>query len=180
MRIRAAVGVVVLGIAATAQSQTTTTIARIPGHLGLITMDTIGKAVQIAAPYGRTYTAVKAVFETLKIPTEIRDSIGGVVGTLKYMRERTAAGGQLSRIIECGDGITGPNADAFRVHLAVVARIVPLPNDVTRLTVALAAGATNVSGNAWDPIRCGTRGVLEYQMVEKVRALLGAPERKPG
>ncbi|MEP7347298.1 MAG: hypothetical protein ABI877_18655 [Gemmatimonadaceae bacterium] len=180
MLIRTAVGAVALGIAVAAQAQTTTTIARVPGYLGLVTMDTIGKAVEIPDSYGRTYTAVKAVFESLKIPMEIRDSVGGVVGTLKYMRERTFAGGQLSRYIDCGDGVTGPNADAFRIHLAIVARMVPLPNERTNLTIALAAGGTNVSGNAWDPVRCPTRGILEYQMMQKVRTLLGVPERKPG
>lgn len=166
-------------MAAGTQAQTTTTIARIPGFLGLVTMDTIGKAVEIADSYSRTYTAVRAVFGSLKIPTEVHDSAGGVIGTLKFLRERTVAGGALSQFIDCGDGITGPNADAFRIHLAIIARLVPLPNEHTKLTVALAAGGTNVSGNAWDPVRCQTRGVLEYQMVEKVRLLLSGAERKP-
>ena len=171
---------IALAFATSAGAQTTVTIARVPGYLGLVTMDTIGKPVEIAHSYGQTYSAVKAVFQSLRISAEIQDSTGGAFGTLKFMRERTVAGGQISRFIDCGDGITGPNADAYRIHFAIVARMTPMADNRTRVAIALAAGGTNVSGNAWDPVRCPTRGVLEHQIIEKARALLSAVERTSG
>ena len=134
--------------------------------------------VTLPASAGAVFFAARQVFFELQIPTPLADSSQGYLVNGRFIKLRSLAGFPLSTYLNCGSGMTGPNADAFRIHLAIVARLVPLPNERTRLTVALAAGGTNVSGNAWDPVRCPTRGVLEFQITEKARQLLSAAERK--
>jgi hypothetical protein len=83
----------------------------------------------------------------------------------------------MSRYISCGSGMTGPNADNYRIYLAVVAFVDSLAPNKTRLGVALAAAAQDLQGSAKLPIACGSTGALEGQIRRAVALRFGGRVR---
>lgn len=146
-----------------------------PGYQTQLALDTIGLPHEIAAPSAKVYRAVVAAFEELKIPLGTRDSVGGMVGNLDLVRRTSLAGSQLSRWLNCGSGLTGPNADNWRVYLSIAALLDPLDANRTRLRIGMAGGAVDVQGNAKDPVVCVTTGSLEALLVAKITARAAAP-----
>jgi hypothetical protein len=140
-----------------------------------IALDTIGLPVQIAAPAGKTYRAVIAAFEELKIPITTKDSINGLVGNFSLVLAHSLAGSQMSRWFNCGIGMTGPNADTFRLDIAVAALLDKVTADTTRLRIGMVAGAQDMQGNAKEAVPCATSGALEQKLEELIRARVSKP-----
>lgn len=151
---------------------------RLPGYSQIIVLDTLAARVEVPAPAAEVFTVTAAALEhELQIELATRDSANGVVGNLSLTKMRRLGKSPLSRYLSCGSGMTGPNADAYRIYLAVVALIDPLPNNRSRLGVAVAAGAQDVQGNSKLPIACGSTGALETQIRRVVAARFGMPAR---
>ena len=146
-----------------------------PGFQTQLALDTIGLPNEIAAPIGKTYGAVIAAFDELKIPLDTRDSLRGIVGNLMLVRTRSMAGSQLSRWFNCGTGLTGPNADSWRMYIAVAAILDRQAADKTQLRIGMVAGAQDMQGNAKEPVACSTSGALEAKILELVKARVSAP-----
>lgn len=68
--------------------------------------------------------------------------------------------------------MTGPNADSYRVSAALLTILDPLPGNKTRLRVAFAAGAREVIGTSNDPVMCGSSGIFEARLVERIKTLI--------
>lgn len=147
----------------------------LPGFATQLALDTIGLAVEIAAPAGKTYRAVVAAFDELKIPLDTKDSARGMVGNLTLVRTRNIAGSSLSRWFDCGTGITGRNAESWRLYIAIAALLDPLPEGRTRLRIGMAAGAQDMQGNSKEPVACSTSGGLEAKFQELIAARVSAP-----
>jgi hypothetical protein len=90
-------------------------------------------------------------------------------------REASQACEGLSRYLECGAGMTGPNADLFRVQLAIVTMIQAISATRTQIRTALAAGARTLEGNSSDAVQCGTSGELEARIAALVSSRLTTP-----
>lgn len=148
----------------------------LPGFTTQVALDTVTVPEELDAPYGKVYTAVIAAFDELKIPLDTRDSARGVVGNLTLTKRVSLAGSPLSRWLNCGAGITGPNADNWRIYIAVVALLdrVSMSNK-TQTRVAMLAGAQDMQGNSKDPVVCASSGALETTMLELVRKRINAP-----
>lgn len=148
---------------------------RPPGYQSQLALDTIGLPNVVAASSGKTYRAVVAAFDELKVPLDTHDSLGGVVGNLNLTRSRSLAGSQMSRWLNCGTGITGPNADNWRVYIAIAAILDRMAADSTRIRIGMVAGAQDMQGNSKDPVVCVTSGALEAKLLELTRARASAP-----
>lgn len=143
-----------------------------PGFMTQLALDTIGLPNDIAAPAGKTWRAVITAFSDMKIPLDTQDSLHGIVGNLALVQSRNLAGSQLSRWFNCGNGITGPNADSWRLYIAIAALIDKGTADTTRLRIGMVAGAQDMQGNSKEPVACATSGALEAKLLDlvKVRA----------
>jgi hypothetical protein len=146
-----------------------------PGFQTQIALDTVGLPVLIEAPVGKTYRAVIEAFEALKIPVDVKDSIKGVVGNSKIVQAHSMAGSQMSRWFNCGTGMTGPNADTFRLYIAVAALLDKVTADTTRLVIGMVAGSQDMGGNSKEPVPCATSGNLEQKLVELIQARVKKP-----
>ena len=150
----------------------------LPGFRETIILDTLAVTFDIDAPTSRTFVATVVALEGMKVPLEVRDSLGGLVGNLRLTMMRRLAGEPLSRFFNCGNTMTGPSADTYRIHSALLAILDPLPSNRTRLRVAFAAGARDVSGPSTEPVTCGSSGIFELRLAERIKALVSSSAGK--
>lgn len=125
----------------------------------------------LAIASGRVWAALTAVYSELDIPLSVADSETHVIGALYLSRRRPVGGERLSRILECGDGSFGPNADHYEVQLTALSGVAPIDSTHTALTIAV-AGVALANGNS-SRIACTTKGVLERKILDKVRKITG-------
>lgn len=156
-------------------AQKTRNVVVIPGQMTQVVTDTIGTAYDIPFPPGRVYSAVLAAFNELKISADVRDSLGGRVETNVFHRRGDLGGKQISTYLECGDGITGPYADSYRVYMIVLTTIVPKGADRSALRSVLLGGAVNVAEGARQPMACESSGRWEIRLHKLVLAKAAQP-----
>ena len=167
-----------VALAAPAGAQTARVRIGIIGHQGPVAVDSLATIVTIGAPAGATFAAVSRVFtEELRIPVDSRDSLRGVVGVSSVARMRTFANARISRWLNCGSGITGLNADNWRVFVTAFAFVDRADSASTTLRLAIVGGARDVAGSSTEPVACGSNGTFESLVAERVKVNLGLPAR---
>ena len=147
----------------------------LPAFAQAIAIDTIMHTYDLDAPRQKVWAAAARVFYDYKMPTDLRDSVRGVVGSTKFVRSGTFVDAMMSRVFNCGMGITGPNADNFRITLALVAIVTPVGTDKAKLGVGFAGSGLDMRGSASDPVACASTGRTEADFVDRVKKLLAAP-----
>lgn len=126
----------------------------------------------VAAPMGVTFAAVRATYAALKLPREWADSANGQLGTLRARMTYQLGGERLSVFFNCGQGLTGANADTWRLTVALITFLQPAGEGRTRLGTGLVAEAQDMSGTSVEPAMCGSTGLLEERILKDVRARL--------
>ena len=127
----------------------------------------------MSAPMGETFAAVRAVYAALKLPREWADSANGQLGALRARATYQLGGERLSVYFNCGQGITGANADTWRLTIAMVTFLQPAGDGRTRVGTGAVAEAQDMSGTSTEPAMCGSTGLLEARILKDVRARLG-------
>lgn len=141
----------------------------LPGFLDKFPIEDVAVPFTLDAPVTRSYTAVKAAFEDLKLPLDVDDSTGGLVGKQHTNAQVAFAGTRMSRLFDCGEKSTaGPNADSYRLTIVFLALLDPLDSAHTKLRVGFAAGAVPSSGSRSDGVQCGSKGVMEAKLADLV------------
>lgn len=159
-----------LGMSTVASAQTYRVLVTLPGWSRRPTaLDTMTTTFEIGAPSGSVFAALSAVLVELDIPTDIRDSVGGMLGNATLKKTYNFAGFQLSRLQECGMGATGPNANTYRVHMALVGFVDEDGPARTHLRIAFAAGATDLAGTSKEASSCRSTGALEARIADLVK-----------
>ena len=156
--------------AAPLSAQKARTVIVVPGQLTQEITDTTGTAYEVPFPAGKVYTAVIAAFNELKIPADIRDSAAGRVETNVFHRRGDLGGKQISTYLGCGDGITGPYADSYRVYMIVMTTVEPKGPDRSSVRTVLLGGAVNVTEGARQPMACESTGRWEIRLHKLVLA----------
>jgi hypothetical protein len=156
--------------AAPLAAQRTRTMVVIPGQLTRVITDTTGTPYDVPFPAARTYAAVLATYEALKLPSEVLDSVNGRVETGVFHRRGDIGGKQISTYLSCGDGITGPYADSYRVYMIVMTTVEPRGPDRSAIRSVLLGGAVNVSEGARQPMACESTGRWEIRLHKQVLA----------
>ena len=146
-----------------------------PGFQNQQALDTLGRAVQVGVPAGRVFTAAIAAFGDLKIPVTSSDSLHGMVANLGIRQSRTLAGSQMSRWLSCGEGMTGPNADSFRIYAALAVLLDKGAADSTKVQIGFLAGSEDMQGNMKAPVPCGSTGAIEEKLMGLIMARLSKP-----
>lgn len=147
------------------------------GHPGPVAIDSLATIIGIDAPRAQAFHAVAQVLAELKVPIDTRDSTRGVVGVVSVARMRTFGVGRISRYLNCGSGLTGLNADNWRVYVTALAFVDPAGADSTTLRLAMVGGAQDVAGSSTEPVACGSTGSFESLVTERVRAKLAEAKR---
>ncbi len=147
-----------------AHAQTRRIVIQLPGFGAPIFLDTLGTWQDVFANADDVYRTLAGVYSALMIPDNLRDSVGRYVGNTAFRKSRSLAGGPMSRLVECGAGMTGPNADSYRINLAIVTRVEPVGEGKARLRSALVASGEDISGPSKELVACGSTGALEAKI----------------
>lgn len=170
---RLLVAAVLLAVAApSAAAQNYRVRIGIIGHPGPVAIDSLATTVKIDASRAATFHAAAQVFLELKIPVDSRDSVRGMVGVTSLTAMRRFTNGPISRFLNCGSGITGLNADNWRVFITTFAFVEAADSTHATLRLAMVGGARDVAGTSTEPVACGSTGVFEAMVAERVKLRL--------
>jgi hypothetical protein len=122
----------------------------------------------LAVTQAQAWAAVSAVYAKLGIPLSVVDSGTHVLGALRVTQRRPLAGERLSRLLECGTGSFGPNAERYTVQLTVLSSVQPLPDGRTTVDTRV-AGAASPNGLS-SSVSCASTGVLEDRITAELHA----------
>ena len=140
-----------------------------------IRMDTVSTWLLVPGNPADVYRKVRSVYETLKLKAPLVDSTSGIVGNPGFQHTGALAGQRMSAWIGCGEGMTGPNADSWRITMALLSSVEGAGKDTTRLRTVIVATAQNLAQGGRTPTQCNTTGQLEGQIHAKVQAMPPAP-----
>jgi hypothetical protein len=141
----------------------------LPAFETTIVMDTLAVPYDVAAPVTDVFRSTVTVFRNLQIPIEVQDSARRLVGHLKMRRSGSLAGAHLSQYFNCGMGMTGPNADFYRLYIALLVLLDPKGADSTKMGIALIATGQDMQGSSKGPVKCGSLGSLEAKLARLIR-----------
>lgn len=128
----------------------------------------------VAAPRGRVWSVLPAVFDTLEIETPTVERAAYTIGNPGARVARIAGSRQLSRYLECGTGIRGPNADNYEVTLQLLVRLGRAPEGTAVRTTLDAYARARDSGG--EPLHCASVGTLERLVLSLIMRELAAEE----
>ena len=176
-RIRCMIAAVALLAATPLSAQRNRAVIVVPGQLTRVISDTMGAAYEVGAPPPMVFHALALAYGDLKVETQIRDSAMLQVGNPQFYRRGELGGRQISTWLGCGEGITGPYADSYRVYMSLVTSITPVDGKPDRSLVrtVLLAGAVNVSEGARQAMPCESTGRLEVRIHQLTLKRLAAP-----
>jgi hypothetical protein len=142
---------------------------RLPGYQSAMSFDSGGTSITLAASAGAAFFATRQVLFELGIPTPMADSVRGYLINGRFIKARNLAGSPLSTYLHCGQGLSGPNADTFRVTMAIAAFMDSTTPSTSRLRVTVLAGAESTEGVAKSAVSCASSGVLENRILQTVK-----------
>jgi hypothetical protein len=163
------------GLAAPLAAQREPVVVVLPGQPTRVVSDEMGTPIAYDAPRHQVFQALIKVYERLDIPIALRDSVSSTVGNLKFHKTRKLGGEPISTYLSCGSGMTGPNADSYRVHMAVRSVGTQGQNRGTILRSLFFAGALDVAGGAGQAMPCESNGRFEILIGKMVQAELDGP-----
>ncbi|MEN9818829.1 MAG: hypothetical protein RLZ32_2709 [Gemmatimonadota bacterium] len=133
---------------------------------------------RIAAAPVAVMTAVRQVYAGFAIPVTLDDRAAHRIGNPDFYRSREFMGRRMNELLDCGSGMTGPNAATFRIFLSLVTRVQDAPGGESEVRVQLVATARDLtSGSSTDLLPCGSSGRIEQRLLDEIakRATGGTP-----
>lgn len=160
-----AAGAALLAIPALAQGVR----VKLPAWSEPVLLDSIRTESEIAGAPEAVYAAVQKVLADLDLPKGNTDAKAGIIGSERFERMRVLAGAPMSRSFSCGESGTGPNADAFRLSIAIAIWVKPGKSGGTTIGVAAAASGSDISGVYRNPRACASTGRVEQLIVDGIQ-----------
>ena len=140
-----------------------------------IRMDTVSTWVLVPGTPLEVFHKAQGVYGSMKVKINHADSVNGLLGNTGFNNTGGFAGQRMSYWLGCGEGMLGPNADRWRVTIAILSSIEPVSRDTTKLRTLVIASARNVAEGSSVPSNCNTTGKLEEQIHQKVLAMPAGP-----
>src|SRR3954468_23755440 len=129
--------------ARTSQAQNPRVLVQLPGFDAPVGLDTIGTPRVVPGTRAQVFAATLAAFSSLEIPMTHVDTAQRAMLNPTFVKMRRIQKTPLSKYFNCGSELAGPNADHYRLVLAVAA-FVDSTSEGTRVRVSMAAGADNI------------------------------------
>lgn len=144
------------------------------GEQGVMMTDAVRpEAVQIDAPATAVWAAVKKVYTDLEIPVTIENPTSHQIGNANFVKSRQMGGQRMTELVNCGSGITGPNAATYRITMSLMTDVNGNPNGTTTLQTTFISKGQDVTAGSSDQIPCGSTGRVEQMLLTRVKAALG-------
>ena len=150
--------------AATAQAPIV--VRALVGRTGRILADTMGATFDVPVSAARSFAMLDSVFADLKVPTAVRDPAVLQIGNLEYVKRGSFAGRRMSAWVDCGNSMSGPRADNYRIELGLVAFVSAVGRESSIMRMAVIGTALDVGEAARPTIACFTTGALERRLHE--------------
>jgi hypothetical protein len=131
---------------------------------------TAASAHSVGAGVVAAWGALPVVYDSLRIPIAVVDTMNMRLGSGSFHPSRIG-GRRLSRYLDCGRGMTGANADTYRVTVSLVTWVSERSGGGTQVHTAIDASAKARDVNSY-PVNCSSKGVLEREIAELTAAVL--------
>ena len=125
----------------------------------------------LALSSARAWTALTLVYEQFGIALTIADTESHVLGAIRVTQHRLVGGQRLSRILECGTGQFGPNADRYSVQLSALSAVEQIDSLHVAITTRVGGDASQNASTAH--VACSTTRVLEERIADEMKKLIG-------
>lgn len=155
-----------LSVAPVAAAQAPIVVRALVGRTGRVLADTMGATFDVPASAAVTFALLDSVFGDLKVPTPVRDPDVLQIGNLEYVKRGSFAGRRMSAWVDCGNSMSGPRADNYRIELGLVAFVSPVGRESSIMRMAVIGTALDVGEAARPTIACFTTGALERRLHE--------------
>jgi hypothetical protein len=130
----------------------------------------------IAAAPAVVLNATRQSFAGFMIPVTLDDAGTKRVGNADFYRSREFMGKRMVELVDCGGGITGPNALTYRIYMSLIVRVNAAPNGQSNVSVQLlATGKDLASGASSDRIPCGSSGKIEQRLLDEIEKRAKTP-----
>ena len=114
------------------------------------------------------WQAVPRVYADLSVPVESLDPAHRLLSGVASAR-RVFASRPLSRLVDCGSTLMGPNADSYNVRLRLQIQVDSTGPAESRVRTLVTSTASSDGGIT---VRCSSTGQLERTLIDGLRALL--------
>ena len=141
------------------------------GEYGMTIFNEPGVAARtVGVPWRLVWGALEDAYTEMEVEVTYADPATRRMGNTGY-RVRRIEGQRVSTYLDCGMGLTGPNADNYDVTLSIMTRLDPAVGDSTRIetTVDGSAKARATSGNS---VHCRSKGELELRVAAHIQKML--------
>jgi hypothetical protein len=141
------------------------------GEYGMTIFNEPGVAARtVGVPWRLVWGALEDAYTEMEVEVTYADPTTRHMGNNGY-RVRRIEGQRISTYLDCGMGLTGPNADNYDVTLSIMTRLDPVAGDSTRIetTVDGSAKARATSGNS---VHCRSKGELELRVAAHIQTML--------
>lgn len=133
--------------------------------------DPSGSTAALTVSPAQAWRALPAAYTALGIPLAALDSAHRFVrGAATAYRQFQRS--QVSRFVDCGSSLVGPNADAYHVQLVIESEI----DSVSTASSTVRTHVDATGSGSGTTVRCSTTGSLERLINNQVKALLGISE----
>lgn len=119
------------------------------------------------------WDALVQVYGNLEIEVAGADSNSRTLFNQDFVVSRRLGGEPLSRYLRCGMGISGANADQYRIHMNIVSRVTTPGEGTTRLETVIEATGANPRGSSNTRVACTSTHRLERRIAQAVADLVG-------
>jgi hypothetical protein len=128
----------------------------------------------IPRPPRDVWIVVKQVYADYQVPLTVDDAVAMTLGNQDFYRSQRFAGRRMPELVNCGSGMTGPNAATYRIYMSLLTNIVDDGRGGSTLHSTLQASARDMAGpSASDRIPCASSGELERTLQARVATLMG-------
>lgn len=155
-----------------AQAQAPIVVRALVGRTGRILADTMGATFQVPVGAGRTFAALRAVFADLNVPVAEGDSARLQIGNPGFLKRGSFAGRRMSAWFDCGNNMSGPRADNYRLDIGLIAFVTAAGPDAATLRTAAIGTALDVGEASRPTVACLSSGALERRLHDLVLAKL--------
>ena len=124
----------------------------------------------LAVSADRVWAVLPEAYAELGVPLTVVDTADHYLGARSVTTRRPVSGLRLSRIVECGSGSFGPNAERYTVQLTLLSAVRPI--DATHSLLAIGVGGTAAPNGLNSSVKCQTNAALEEKLLAVVRARL--------
>src|SRR6266567_7498639 len=83
------------------------------------------------------------------------------LGNQSFFKSRTLGSHRMSEFVDCGQSMTGPKADSYRIYMTLLTTIDSDGSGGTKMETTFFPLGQDIAGGSTDRMPCGSTGHLE-------------------